>query len=315
MKYIFFNFIIVIIVICIFPIRWFIIYKKNKSSLNTDLNNYENSNETINIELNKKYEKLQAKHDEVYKNSKKEILLVPVVIATFVCFILTYVNWYFILGVPIMIGFVALFAASGNNANKKKELNKEYENIIFSDIIIPLLDVKKINQVDISENMSYEEVELIEIYNEKQEQIIQNIMKTMGKKNYNRFSIIYDLDCQMKNYWLNIKKISNSLKINHEANTSINSNYIYFFVGYFITIPNFYNIEKLNKLSKRDYYYDNNKNTLFLLISEEITSDIIYFSLGKNKVEYNKSFNEENILLRNYNFFKALKNYIMSIIE
>lgn len=277
MKYIFFNFIIVIIAICIFPIRWFIIYKKNKSSLNTDLNNYENSNETINSELNKKYEKLQAKHDEVYKNSKKEILLVPIVIAIFICFVLTYINWYFILGVPIMIAFVALFAVFGNDVNKKKELNKEYENIIFNDIIVPLLDVKKINQVDISENMSCDEVELIENYNEKQEQIIQHIMKTIGKKNYNRFSINYDLDCQMKNYWLNIKKISNSLKINHEAN---NSNYIYFFVGYFITIPNFYNVEKLNKLSKGDYYYDNNRNTLFLLISEEIASDIIKIKLN-----------------------------------
>lgn len=315
MSYISFMLIISIPLICIFPIRYFIIYKKNKSSLNVDLSNDENNNMVSDIKLNKKYINLQKRHDELYNNSKKEMFLLPFVIAIFICVLLSSVNWYFIWAVFIMIVLVALLSTLLIKPNKKMKLSKEYENIIFNDIIIPLLDVKKINQVDINEFSSDEEFEFIEKYNKEQTQIIQNIMKNIGKKTYNRFTIKYDLDCQIKNYSLNIKKFSNSLKFSNDATSSIDSNYFYLFVGYFITIPNFYNIEKLNNLNKQNYYYDSNNSTLFLLVSEEIANDIQLFSFGKVTVNYNKSFNKNNILLMNYNFFKALRNYIISIIE
>ena len=84
------------------------------------------------------------------------------------------------------------------------------------------------------------------------------------------------------------------------------------FVGYIINIPEFNETYKLKELTKKDYYYDENKKILTLIISEQIHGGFFTSAIDRYYPDNIYQFTKEknNFISINYNYFKELKEFI-----
>lgn len=301
---VFFYILFFIIITLLFPIRWIMIFEKNKSKIKFD--GY--SERTINFK--EKYSQLAKKHDEIYKKTKKEFVLIPFVIMAFASFFLMHINVIFIIMFPVLIIGIAITAACIDKTPEKRNLNKEYIDILYKDIIYQNFNIIRRKNNDLNENLEYEEYLSWEEYNKDKENIIKNIMKKTNKKCYSKYSVDEEFYCEINRKIINIIKFSNYKMIRTNNSTGADRKVpIYSFIGYLIIIPKFTKTELLN-LCNEDCYYDERENNLYLIISDETKNLFMACSDNKGMPKYNKPFDKCNWLQRKYNYYIQLKHFI-----
>lgn len=287
------------------PIKWIITFSKNKSKIELGVNNKEDT-----INFREKYPKLAEEHDEIYKKIKKEFALVPFVIMAFASFFMMHINVIFIIIFPVLIIGIAITAAFIDKTPIKRNLDKEYINILYKDIIYQIFNIVKRKKNDLNEDSEYEEYLSWEEYNKDKENIIKDIMKKTNKKCYSEYSIDDEFYCEMNRKIINIIKFSNYKRIRTNNTTGADGRVsIYSFIGYVIIIPKFNKIELLN-LCNEDYYFDETNNILYLIISDETKNLFIACSDNRGMPNYNKTFDKCNWLQKKYNYYMGLKSFV-----
>ena len=304
-----FGILFIIIIILLFPVRWVITFSKNKSKIQLDVY----KEHTINFK--EKYFKLAQKHDDLYKKTRKGSILLLFLILAFVSLFMVSVSIVFILVFFVLIIGIAIAASSMDESSNKKKLNKEYIKKLYKDIIFKNFNVvkQKCSELEADDEFDYEDYEHWEEYYENQKNIIKDIMKKFNKKCYEDFSIKFDFDCEIRNRLINIKKIENYIFLNNGTSNGANNNHIYSFIGHIVTIPNFTKIEELNSLNG-DYYYDKQKDILYLMISDERKNFFIACSDNEGMPNYNKPFDKCNWLKIKYNYYIQLRNLIERLV-
>ena len=125
----------------------------------------------------------------------------------------------------------------------------------------------------------------------------------------------FDFTCRVENKQVNIIRFINYLE-NDSSEPNDPSTYVNSFIGYIINIPDFDDLNKLNEIDKKDYYYDKETKTLTLIVSDQVTNKLFRKELNTYFPEdYKKQENGGNIYLNLYNnFYTELYKYICRFI-
>lgn len=305
--------IVVLFFLIIFPMRWYVIFILNKSKIK------------FNLKVNKQtdflstYEELAKKHNEIYRYHLKQF---PFVITAILAFISMGLFWYnsniesenttiYLISFIILLFITFFGAAISYKKHSIYLIQNKYQRAII-DMATKILNC--IQSYDFKQPDDYEEwnrkYEELEKYYDKYDSIIKEIFKYTGRRFYKNINYDFDFSCNINNKYVNIKRIENYFRNSGDTENEYGNNYIYSFIGYVITIPEFKKIDILNTISKKDYYYDKEKGYLYLIISEQINCNFVNGRARRYKANLNMKFEKNEFLQKNYSYFIELNEYI-----
>ncbi len=199
---------------------------------------------------------------------------------------------------------------------KIKEL---YRNVIVGEIFPSIFKVLSNNLVDFDEKdfdnttSDYFEAkaEKVDKYEKKNKELIKKIFKTTNKKLYDKFIYDFDFTCRVESKQVGIIRFVN-YKVNYREDVESKDTYLNAFIGYLINIYDFYDLDKLKDIDKKDYCYDEKTKVLSILISDQITNKVMRKDLYTYFPEdYKKLENGDNIYFSRYKkFYEELNKFI-----
>ena len=148
-------------------------------------------------------------------------------------------------------------------------------------------------------------------YEKKNKKIIKELFNNTKRKTYDKFVFDFDFTCKIGNKKINIIRFIN-MKSKGPGDTTSQPYYINSFIGYLIIILDFNDLNKLNELNKKDFYYNEKNKTLVLIVSDQINSKAVRRDLDLYYPEdYSNQENNDNMYFNLYHsFYIKLNEYI-----